>query len=1189
MSLNSYELVNENSNQPKLEFIIYLFRVYKLVQRVWEIESDIIFDCQVNFSIFDGISNLEQIQTNGKLIAQFSLLEKYSSCKDPILELAINYFQISDEEINFLKIKIYLIIGISYLEHCLIKSNSNLDFREALKIYSFIVVHAQKLSKEEYLPFQQTFRSIFVAILDIHDGELSALGKDGLSLNYFVHGICLDDIDLSRRRIDGLHCQDISLNYANLSDTILQNLKIHCSQEQQTTYTNLSNSKISSSGFNISFSSLNLTQAELKYCSMGYTQMTSTIAINSIFKMSSLQGTDLSNSCFGKSRLINTNLQESNLTSVDLSGADWSGVILNNANLKNVNLSGTNLSGANLQGADLTGSIIDQHTVLTKAIYSPQTILPQGFPTETMYYFAPGSNLQGIIIRNETIISDTEKTIEALVGIPLQVFLENLDISNANMLESIIENVTMTNCNFSGVDFGHASISRSCFNRSNFSGANLANTNLIDAVFNDCNFTNTNFIGAKLTPNYTFSYEINDELFGFLDYILEYLSSKGNFLTFNHFPFLKDIFENINKTQPAELKNLVDKYIASLTGQKKFQFLRVLNLLGIKELLPDHGFKRVEKLLAENEQLPEAIRINLGGIEGIQTLAFKHLQSISKEIINILLNPQELEVQLLDPNSNLLTLVPELLSLALTKEKIRLFEDSLKYRDPKNLYQLVYTPGPYQHNGHKYKLLLEHTLRVIQSIQNTDVYQNSADDNTRVILTLASLFHDLGKPTRLEEGHSDIDQDHGDKSLDIAYQILDRLGFDYNYKKEVIFLIKNKERLAKITETRPFTLPDEDMINALAIEIGSSKNWEMVLALGKWDSYRVFDDMTYWNNYKKNRGLLEEKLLPKIKYYENLNYPVINNSRLFSNSKFQSYTWFENEDKRNHHIEVSTIQPDPNLFLYLHYTDYLDKDMGLDFNRPGFEKDFLMSATYSQIYGQPRIYKLNNSALIVNGTSTISGFLNLSSGDNLSTSNLVSNNTKLENTAIQKFNLIQSYLYDNIIVNSREIIHFFREGSASDKIPNSSNFFKIIEDIEDIDFILNYYQRFNCFPFTPKDKKQIDEMTEAQKVEYEKSLQLFNKFSTIAPTIIQKLSELMAKLHASDIVNFKNSNDYLRPIQTKVFNSTNHNEFKMYFNQIEGVFIHLQKGYNMDNLSKDFRLQLRFAEKHNLPVLVYFY
>jgi uncharacterized protein YjbI with pentapeptide repeats len=126
------------------------------------------------------------------------------------------------------------------------------------------------------------------------------------------------------------------------------------------------------------------------------------------------------------------------------------GVNLNNADLRNLDFRGISLTGAHLGGADLRGALLEG---VSSGGISGNPILSSGFRFVGGYILGPGTNLEGIILQNQS--------------------LRNIDLSGANLSGADLLSVDLFGANLQGVNFSGA-ILRSV----NFVGANLT-----DATF----------------------------------------------------------------------------------------------------------------------------------------------------------------------------------------------------------------------------------------------------------------------------------------------------------------------------------------------------------------------------------------------------------------------------------------------------------------------------------------------------------------------------------------------------------------------------------------------------------------------------------------------------------------------------------------------------------------------------------
>lgn len=78
----------------------------------------------------------------------------------------------------------------------------------------------------------------------------------------------------------------------------------------------------------------------------------------------------------------------------------------------------------------------------------------------------------------------------------------------------------------------------------------------------------------------------------------------------------------------------------------------------------------------------------------------------------------------------------------------------------------------------------EHTIKVLQMLNSTDLSLN-----------LAGLLHDVGKPFIFQEGEIRHFLGHAEKSAEITFNELCKIGFEKNIIDEVVYLVRFHDEL----------------------------------------------------------------------------------------------------------------------------------------------------------------------------------------------------------------------------------------------------------------------------------------------------------------------------------------------------------------------------------------------------------
>lgn len=90
----------------------------------------------------------------------------------------------------------------------------------------------------------------------------------------------------------------------------------------------------------------------------------------------------------------------------------------------------------------------------------------------------------------------------------------------------------------------------------------------------------------------------------------------------------------------------------------------------------------------------------------------------------------------------------------------------------------------FNHNNPNHHLnVFDHTILALEKSEN--------NFDARLIL----LLHDIGKPHSYQEGKDGVRhfKDHALKSVEISKEILKRLGFNEDYIKKILYIIKNHD------------------------------------------------------------------------------------------------------------------------------------------------------------------------------------------------------------------------------------------------------------------------------------------------------------------------------------------------------------------------------------------------------------
>ena len=163
--------------------------------------------------------------------------------------------------------------------------------------------------------------------------------------------------------------------------------------------------------------------------------------------------------------------KDADFSDADLSHGDFRGlgisnrVIFQNTNLEFADFTGADLTRANLGEANLANA------KLTKALYSYQTIFPEGTDLSELIFIGPGALLAGL---------DLQK-----------VYFNDFNLTGANLSGAILRTNYMNNANLENANLTGADLERVNLEGANLTGANFKDANLMSARLNNAIFSNT--------------------------------------------------------------------------------------------------------------------------------------------------------------------------------------------------------------------------------------------------------------------------------------------------------------------------------------------------------------------------------------------------------------------------------------------------------------------------------------------------------------------------------------------------------------------------------------------------------------------------------------------------------------------------------------------------------------------------
>jgi BTB/POZ domain-containing protein KCTD9 len=166
----------------------------------------------------------------------------------------------------------------------------------------------------------------------------------------------------------------------------------------------------------------------------------------------------------------------------DLSGADFRNADFRNIRLHRIILKGANLEGADFTGANLTFTNLCEANLkgakLAKALYSLQTIFPDGTDLSESIFVGAGANLSGVNLDG--------------------VYLNDMDLRSANLSGACLKGNYINDANLEDANLTGANLERAILDGANLKGANLTGANLWGTKMKRTNLANANLYGAKL-------------------------------------------------------------------------------------------------------------------------------------------------------------------------------------------------------------------------------------------------------------------------------------------------------------------------------------------------------------------------------------------------------------------------------------------------------------------------------------------------------------------------------------------------------------------------------------------------------------------------------------------------------------------------------------------------------------------
>ena len=591
-----------------------------------------------------------------------------------------------------------------------------------------------------------------------------------------------------------------------------------------------------------------------------------------------------------------------------------------------------------------------------------------------------------------------------------------------------------------------------------------------------------------------------------LSFDLEDTNNTTKNITDNWFKVISELANKSNNLPQTSLNYLSDKLIIDIqkltANRTDIDLTEIINKLENLKAKPLPRVQNLSLKIREIEETDPEGKIN----RGIESNNFTHLPTTTQKVFSILKNTELLR-QEININSELSKLIPE-------------WGDKLKEE------------GVYQHATH-YHNFDEHTRQVIEHTKESEIYKSLAEEDQENML-LAALLHDIGKATAQTKEAAFVDDGHGDKSLELAFQVADRLGLSPVRRDRIARLIEVKEYL---TEGHHWNTTDPIELQKIAFRAGTENFLNMSIALGKADSLSVQDSSNWWNSHINQINNLKNKIMPYITSLENSHFPLLNWADHLS-SLFKKYP--SNTFQRDQYSKPITILELPHKanYQFLVHIPNLQKTTQ---NFHSIERSGIFSVS---LWGKGlhRPYGGNTGAALIMRTNAENIMV-------AADSNIGSGTGKL----------LESYLHKNLFNESKVPTDIKLDSARED---TTTEIQKLINGQ-----FTSIKEAFEAYNYYLTNKKIPDSVINKTK-------------------FLQTLFQIQSLIIDSNRVGFLLNKDHkLRPATNRNYEMKNNNELVIYKPEIEGILV-TRTSPNQPLKEIISEETEDFARKFNLPIIV---
>ncbi len=572
--------------------------------------------------------------------------------------------------------------------------------------------------------------------------------------------------------------------------------------------------------------------------------------------------------------------------------------------------------------------------------------------------------------------------------------------------------------------------------------------------------------------------------------------------------FIKNILANNNKNAENILKNF-DFAQYSKEGLP-LKYSRKDFIAKIEDLIKDLSAKEQDVVL-QNFGL---IRGH-DGFDGLLTNKTFENKNVSQEAQNAALKISK-EIELFTSENEVITGNNE--------------ADEILNGLIKGFPEFAFIVGKKQHGSHSYSLDI-HTLKVLQSIMNSPLYDGLSDE-TKIVLKMSALLHDLGKKGGIK------DDGHYILSSAYASAILQKFPFSEDLQRRVVEIVENHHWFESYNENR--LKPYE-----IAAHCRYPEDIFAYFMFAKADIENINDNFHFTctdnsKNQEEFEAYMKEKMTPIIKSFMKM--------RLQSNFVFD--TKFTNNGEKFPKITTTIDGKSTDLKVL----DFNKLTAGENLEKYGFAPDVTKESAY----------------FVVHLTNNILDALKLAKN----TSSKVSWSTSLvkygANNSVEdkKFGLVFNANQANLSIADVENL------SIGEK--RSFEHFKnmlFIEESDDTNIRYKNYKNRRVFLrdiFKNELASRGYDLTDSDYIELAESIVSKKSLSQIKKDI--EIGKHLIK--ASDLV------ESLKKTRDSLFSPKGHNEADFYNLSVSALFAKVQ---SLDECPQDF---LRIASEYNLPIIL---